>query len=505
MKKIVSSLLIVLSLDIFGSLSTLNRNFVQSEEFTKEEQYLVDNEFSSFAEDIRNIRLGKEEYSHGNTYENLIKFTHDLFFSETQELFYEKKEGDDFHDVVTTDSLNSVPIEGFSERVVKAIAAKPGSIREDYGPGNRNNMNIYVRYNPVSTHEEVLKGMRDNEPGSLIRYLNEISISYGQAPYDMAGKVINHIDEVDMGYARGWLSIDGLDMDAIATGTIPAFNEPDLLMEHIDRGLLDLYMALVQLDESSMEYDMLLLNLAGTIHEEPLGLMYHNKYGWVFVVLELVDRDALNAVIRWWNNDRFLEDFTMAKEDNISPAMNSDYLYPSNNTYITDEFLYGKDSKTLGLIRNEIYARHGYIFRNFDYQNYFGSKGWYNPNPNFTENLLNNIERDNIKKVQEYEKRVQNNTPVPSNNNTNQYYLFPSNTNYITESFLNGCSKEEVALIRNEIYARHGYVFNRKEYKDYFGSMSWYRPNPNFSENLFNNIEKENIKRIRAYEKKRGW
>jgi len=95
-------------------------------------------------------------------------------------------------------------------------------------------------------------------------------------------------------------------------------------------------------------------------------------------------------------------------KNTISQNTTSNYLYPSDTTYITDEFLSEKDSQTLGLIRNEIYARHGYVFRNSGYQNYFGSKEWYNPNPNFTEDLLNNVERENVKKVQEYERRIQN-------------------------------------------------------------------------------------------------
>jgi hypothetical protein len=84
-------------------------------------------------------------------------------------------------------------------------------------------------------------------------------------------------------------------------------------------------------------------------------------------------------------------------------------------------------------------------------------------------------------------------------------YIFPSNRKYISESQLQHYSKDEVALIRNEIYARHGYVFKRKDYQNYFASKPWYKVNSKFSENLFNVIEKENIKIIRAYEKYMGW
>lgn len=94
----------------------------------------------------------------------------------------------------------------------------------------------------------------------------------------------------------------------------------------------------------------------------------------------------------------------------------------------------------------------------------------------------------------------EDNTPIEKND-----YLFPSDTVYITESDLKYKSKDEVAMIRNEIYARHGYVFQTEPYKSYFAAKDWYYPNSNFSEALFNNIEKSNKEFIVQYEKKMGW
>jgi hypothetical protein len=63
--------------------------------------------------------------------------------------------------------------------------------------------------------------------------------------------------------------------------------------------------------------------------------------------------------------------------------------------------------------------------------------------------------------------------------------------------------KDVLAYMRNRIYARHGYVFKTKKWKDEFTKYDWYRPNQKFSEKLFNNFEKENIRRIQAAEKKK--
>lgn len=92
--------------------------------------------------------------------------------------------------------------------------------------------------------------------------------------------------------------------------------------------------------------------------------------------------------------------------------------------------------------------------------------------------------------------------PIISSSN----YLFPSDTKYITKADLDGLTKDEVALIRNEIYARHGYIFTtNKTVKAYFESQSWYKPNSNFSESMFNEIERANKDFIVKYEKEKGW
>jgi len=86
-----------------------------------------------------------------------------------------------------------------------------------------------------------------------------------------------------------------------------------------------------------------------------------------------------------------------------------------------------------------------------------------------------------------------------------QEYLFPSDSEYITEYDLRYKTKEEVALIRNEIYARHGYIFKSETYQSYFESKDWYKPNPYFNESSFNEIEKSNKDFIVEYEKSMGW
>ena len=57
-----------------------------------------------------------------------------------------------------------------------------------------------------------------------------------------------------------------------------------------------------------------------------------------------------------------------------------------------------------------------------------------------------------------------------------EYILPDSNTKKLTRADLEGLTKEELRLARNEIYARYGIIFGAEDLKEYFGSKSWYEP-----------------------------
>ena len=46
----------------------------------------------------------------------------------------------------------------------------------------------------------------------------------------------------------------------------------------------------------------------------------------------------------------------------------------------------------------------------------------------------------------------------------------------IRGSDLDPLSVKELELMRNEIYARHGWIFRRADLRNYFDSQPWYRP-----------------------------
>lgn len=83
-------------------------------------------------------------------------------------------------------------------------------------------------------------------------------------------------------------------------------------------------------------------------------------------------------------------------------------------------------------------------------------------------------------------------------------------TERITPSALAELSREQCMWLRNEIYARHGYVFQTPAIGEHFAQYDWYAPDPtiprdSFYRQILNDIERENIQTIQRYEKSMGW
>jgi len=63
-----------------------------------------------------------------------------------------------------------------------------------------------------------------------------------------------------------------------------------------------------------------------------------------------------------------------------------------------------------------------------------------------------------------------------------------------------GLTKEELRLLRNEIFARHGYIFQSEDLANHFAQFDWYTP---VSSNVFGElsaIEKANVDFLKKYE-----
>lgn len=91
-----------------------------------------------------------------------------------------------------------------------------------------------------------------------------------------------------------------------------------------------------------------------------------------------------------------------------------------------------------------------------------------------------------------------------------EYCIWPTDTKYITYNDLSPFSRNEIMLMRNELYARYGCSFQNEEIRNYFIKQSWYTPDPDrlavdFNVEQFSEIERTNLETIINYEKAMGW
>lgn len=70
----------------------------------------------------------------------------------------------------------------------------------------------------------------------------------------------------------------------------------------------------------------------------------------------------------------------------------------------------------------------------------------------------------------------------------------------LIESDLTGLSKKELRILRNEIYARHGYIFKSKDLADYFKQFDWYTPISDDVSSSLTAIEHYNVDFIKNHE-----
>lgn len=156
------------------------------------------------------------------------------------------------------------------------------------------------------------------------------------------------------------------------------------------------------------------------------------------------------------------------------------------NKSISEPMLKGLSLHELRLLRNEVYARHGRIFKALWLQQYFEFQPWYVSDENFKDEELSGNDKLNVETIVRVEKRIHEEL----------------GTKPITRALLEGLFVEDVSQMRQEIYARHGKVFKEPWLQKYFSSFDWYKADPTFTDEGLSEVEKKNIATIAAYEKR---
>lgn len=94
--------------------------------------------------------------------------------------------------------------------------------------------------------------------------------------------------------------------------------------------------------------------------------------------------------------------YTLSKKEVVYNENNGEYTQASKKL-LTEEDVENMDAYDLKLMRNEIYARHGYSFKNKEIRKHFEQFDWYIPTSVDVRENLKDIEVKNIALIYEYE------------------------------------------------------------------------------------------------------
>lgn len=214
--------------------------------------------------------------------------------------------------------------------------------------------------------------------------------------------------------------------------------------------------------------------------DEPWLQQYFEERYWYFPS-EKYDAKKLSATER-----KNLELLSGAQKKQRKVALLPGDMEFFENKTISDQMLQGLSLHELRLLRNEVYARHGRMFRAEWLQQYFFFQPWYAPDDNFKDEQLSGNDKLNVETIVKFENKIHqelSNKPI-------------------TRSLLEGLFIEDASQMRQEIYARHGKVFKEPWLQKYFSSFDWYKADPNFTDEALTEVEKKNIATIAAYEKR---
>ena len=205
--------------------------------------------------------------------------------------------------------------------------------------------------------------------------------------------------------------------------------------------------------------------------------------------------------------------FTTSTNAYLAYLSNNDGILPFSSTeYLNADDLYNLNQNELLLVRNEIYARHGYIFEDLLILDFFLAQDWYVPAvlpADFDGNTLNEFEAGNVGLIEVYEMMAQGVRMSSGNPYANMGYYYDGyiisySDYYVLDSYdVIGLTVNELVLARNEIFARHGYTFTDQDLLEYFLQQDWYRPTtpPGRLDMIsLTSTEQKNVDMLKSYE-----
>ena len=134
--------------------------------------------------------------------------------------------------------------------------------------------------------------------------------------------------------------------------------------------------------------------------DEPWLQTYFEERYWYFPS-EKYDAKKLTAIER-----KNLDVLSGAQKKQRRVALLPGDMELFENRKLSEQMLQGLSLHELRLLRNEIYARHGRMFRADWLQQYFYTQPWYTPDENFKDEELSGTAKLNVETIVRYENRI---------------------------------------------------------------------------------------------------
>lgn len=198
-------------------------------------------------------------------------------------------------------------------------------------------------------------------------------------------------------------------------------------------------------------------------------------------------------------------------EPSAAAAPESDMVIPDSSTRpLPAAELAAMSLKNLYLARNEIFARHGHAFRTPYLKSHFSGTSWYRPRGDGADvhGELSAVERANVEAIRAAESAhggpLVPEGAAPATASADEGDVFPySSAQLIPREVLQTLPLRTLSLARNEIYARHGYIFRSPALRRHFARRTWYRPRSNAQPQL-EGVERANCALIEKIERLKG-
>jgi len=188
-------------------------------------------------------------------------------------------------------------------------------------------------------------------------------------------------------------------------------------------------------------------------------------------------------------------------------------LRDSDVRYLSRAELQTLSTDRLHIARNEIFARRGRFFKDDALRAYFFQFPWYRPHT--WEVPLSPVEQANVAAIQSVEEaNVGSAQPIEAPVAASRGIAGPRSAQlkaengdlfvdlgrrYLTREQLQSLSADQLAIVRNQIFARRGRYFKDDWLRAYFSQFSWYRPYA--WEVPLSPLEQANVKLVQSLER----